>query len=198
MIAMTNIKRIFLHSFFLIGALAASWVYAESLYSESAFRPLTSDNKAFRVGDLLTVQIFENASATSSADTESRRKNNVNAGLNVTQRQPFSLGLSSAGDFDGGGKTQRTNKFLTTITVTVVELLPNGELKLSGEQSLTLNGEQQRVMLTGRARPNDISDGNVVLSTRLADAHITYVGNGDLSDRQKLSWWRQFMDWIGF
>ena len=194
MTAMKKMKRILLICFLSVSAIA----HAESLYSESSFRPYTSDNKAFRVGDLLTVQIFENASASSTADTASRRKNNVNAGANVTEHQPFSLGLSTAGDFDGGGKTQRTNKFLTTLTVSVVEVLPNGDLKLSGEQALTLNDEQQRVILTGRARPNDISDGNVVMSTRLADARITYVGDGDLSDRQKLSWWRKFVDWIGF
>jgi flagellar L-ring protein precursor FlgH len=195
MMAIKNMKSIFLLLLLMMQITSAN---AESLYNAAAFHPFTNDNKAFRVGDMLTVQIFENSTASSTADTATRRKNNLNTGSTLSSHQPFSVGLTAGGDFDGGGKTQRTNKFLTTLTVSVVEVMPNGDLKLAGEQALTLNDEQQRVILTGRARPDDISDGNVVLSTRLADARITYVGEGDLSDRQRLSWWRKFIDWIGF
>lgn len=177
---------------------AAASIHAESLYNESTYRPLTSDNKAFRVGDVLTVQVFENSSASTTTDTTSRRNNGLSANASLFNRIPLSLSLSNSGTFDGGGQTQRTNKFLTTLTVSVVEVMQNGDLRLSGEQLLTVNGEQQKVLLTGRARPYDISDTNVVASTRLADAKITYVGEGDLTDRQKLSWWRKLVDWIGF
>jgi flagellar L-ring protein precursor FlgH len=171
---------------------------AESLYQEGSFRSLTADNKAFRVGDSLTIQVFENSSASTSANTGTRRANDIagsvthNGGKVVGQ-----LGIGVAGDFDGGGRTQRANKLLATLTVTVMEVLPNRELRVAGEQLLTVNDELQKVNLEGRVRPQDISDGNVVLSTRLADARITYVGEGDVSDRARRSGWRRILDWLG-
>ncbi len=179
----------------LLGLLAL--VHAESLYKESSYRPLTGDSKAHRVGDLLTVQVLENSIATSSSDIATRRKNNVNAEVSHGLGKSGQFGLTANGDFDGGGSTQRTNKFLTILTVSVVAVLPNGDLMVAGEQLLNLNDEQQKVNLEGRVRPNDITDGNVVISSRLADARITYLGEGEITDRQKRSWWRKIVDWMG-
>jgi flagellar L-ring protein FlgH len=170
---------------------------ATSLYNESTFRPLTADNKAFRVGDILTVQVFENSSATTSADTGTRRKNNLNAELTHGARRVAETGIAVGGDFDGGGRTQRANRVLITLSVSVKEVLPNGDLRVGGEQLLLVNEEQQKVTLEGRVRPQDVSDGNVVLSTRLADARITYLGEGEVSERQQRAWWRKLLDWVG-
>ncbi|HSV34279.1 MAG TPA: flagellar basal body L-ring protein FlgH [Ramlibacter sp.] len=179
---------------------AVGWlpaVHGTSLYDEATFRPLTADSKAFRVGDMLTVQVFENSSASTTADTGTRRKNAVNAELSHGARRVAETGIGVNGDFDGGGRTQRTNRILTTLSVTVREVLPNGDLRIAGEQSLVINDEQQRVALEGRVRQQDVSDANVVLSTRLADARITYLGEGDVSDRQKRAWWRKVLDSVG-
>lgn len=174
-------------------------VAAESLYQEGSFRPLTADNKAFRVGDSLTVQVFENSSASTSADTGTRRNNDISGSVTQTgNRVVGQLGIGVAGSFDGGGRTQRANKLLATLTVTVQEVLTSGELRVAGEQLLTVNEELQKVNLEGRVRPQDISDGNVVLSTRMADARITYVGEGDVTDRSRRSGWRKVFDWLGF
>ncbi|MHA6882779.1 flagellar basal body L-ring protein FlgH [Ralstonia pseudosolanacearum] len=171
---------------------------AESLYKEGTYRQLTSDNKAFRVGDVITVQVYENSSALTSTDTTTQRKNNLNVGVTTLPAgRQIGGSVGVAGDFDGGGTTQRTNKLLATITVAVQDVLPNGDLRIAGEQLLTVNDEQHKVALEGRVRPQDISDGNVVLSTRLAEAHINYVGEGDLSDRQRRSWWRKLVDFLG-
>jgi flagellar L-ring protein FlgH len=170
---------------------------ATSLYNESTFRPLTADNKAFRVGDILTVQVFENSSATTSADTGTRRKNNLNAELTHGTRRVAETGIAVGGDFDGGGRTQRANRVLITLSVSVKEVLPNGDLRVGGEQLLLVNEEQQKVTLEGRVRPQDVSDSNVVLSTRLADARITYLGEGEVSERQQRAWWRKLLDWVG-
>lgn len=183
---------------FLLALVFATGASAESLYREDSFRPLAGDNKAHRVGDVVTVQVLENSSASTSTDTSTQRKNNLNATLVTPPSHQRSFGLAMSGDFDGGGTTQRTNRLLATLTVSVQGVLPNGDLQLAGEQILTVNGEQHRVQLEGRVRPQDISDANAVLSTRLADARITYVGTGDLSERQKRSVWRSVMDWLGF
>ncbi|WCM91106.1 flagellar basal body L-ring protein FlgH [Acidovorax sp. NCPPB 2350] len=170
---------------------------AESLYNEQTFRPLTADNRAFRVGDVLTVQVFENSSATTSADTGTRRRNGLSAELGHRSGTVAQTGIGVNGDFDGGGRTQRTNRVLATLTVSVREILPNGDLRVAGEQSLTVNQEPQKVTLEGRVRPLDISDGNVVLSTRLADARISYVGEGDIAERSRRPWWRGLLDAMG-
>ena len=173
-------------------------VKAESLYVESSYRALAGDNRAFRVGDLLTVQVYENSSASTSTDTSTQRNNGLNVGI-TTLLSGRQIGgtIAQGGTFDGGGTTQRANKLLTTLSVSVREVLPNGDLRVSGEQLLTVNEEQHKVELDGRVRVQDISSDNVVLSTRLADAHINYIGEGDLSERQKRAWWRHALDWLG-
>lgn len=170
---------------------------AQSLYDEASFRPLTSDNKAFRVGDILTVQVIENSSATTSSDTDTRRKNSLGIDIGKDTGYLKQLNMGVNGDFDGGGRTQRANRLLATISVTVNQITKNGDLQVSGEQVLAVNDEAQKVKLEGRVRLVDISDSNVVLSTRLADARITYVGEGELTERQKRGWWRKILDWFG-
>lgn len=170
---------------------------AESLYQERTFRPLTSDNKAFRPGDVLTVQVFENSTATTSAETDTRRRNAIAAELSHAGRTGAQTSIGVGGEFAGGGRTQRANRLLATLTVTVREVLPNGDLHVAGEQTLLVNQEPQKVTLEGRVRPHDISDANVVLSTRLADARISYVGDGDIALRNRAPWWRNLLDWMG-
>jgi flagellar L-ring protein FlgH len=170
----------------------------ESLYDEASFRPLIGDQKAHRVGDLLTVQVFENSSASTNADTVSRRKSTSEAQLTQTRNRSVGVGLEMGGEFDGGGRTQRANRLLATLSVSIQEVLPSGELRVAGEQLLTVNQEEQKVRVEGRVRQQDISDGNTVLSTRLADAKITYVGDGEVTDRQRRSWLRKAIDWLGF
>jgi flagellar L-ring protein precursor FlgH len=186
-----------LRALVLLGGLLAVTAQATSLYNESTYRPLTADNKAFRVGDLLTVQVFENSSASTSIDTGTRRKNTLNAELTHGSRRVAETGIGVGGDFDGGGRTQRANRVLITLSVSVKEVLPNGDLRVAGEQMLLINQEQQKVTLEGRVRPHDVSDGNVVHSTRLADARITYLGEGEVSQRQQRAWWRKLLDWAG-
>ncbi len=171
---------------------------AQSLFEEGAWRGLTADNKAYRPGDVLTVLVFENTSATSSADTDTRRSNSLAAELAHGSRKVAESSVAVNGAFEGGGRTQRASRLLTTVTVTVQEILPGGQLFVAGTQEVTVNEELQRVSLEGVVRPVDVSDGNVVHSTRIAQARITYVGEGDLTERNRRAWWRRVLDAVGF
>lgn len=173
---------------------------AQSLYDEATFRALTADHRAFRVGDLLTVQVVESATATANADTGTARRNAVGADLTLSNNREHRVAATASvgGDFDGGGSTQRAGRLVALLTVSIRDVQANGDLLVAGEQQLTINDERQRISLTGRVRPQDISEGNVILSSRIADADINYVGEGHLADRQKPAWWRQFTDWLGF
>lgn len=168
-----------------------------SLYDEQTFRPLTADNKAYRVGDVLTVHVMENSAATANADTGTHRSNAVSAELTRAHVPTVRVGVANTGEFDGGGRTVRAGKLLAQLSVTVRAVMPNGDMLVAGEQLLLINDEQQRINLEGRVRRQDISDTNVVLSSRLAEAKITYVGEGELAERQRPAWWRKVMDWMG-
>jgi len=175
-------------------------VRGDSLYAPGTFRPLTVDRKAFGAGDVITVQVFETSSASTSTDTSTQRENGMSAGMGssaISGGRPVSGSLAIGGTFDGGGTTQRANRLLTTLTVTVREVLPNGDLRLEGEQRVKVNEEEHIVRLAGRVRPEDVSAENVVISTRLADGRIEYVGDGDLASRGKKAWWRRILDWVG-
>ncbi len=190
--------RVTLAMLLLSSALWPAAASAQSLYREESWRPYTADNKAFRPGDVLTVQVFETSSAVTSADTGTRRNNRLQAELAHGARPVGQTSISVGGDFDGGGRTQRTSRLLTTVSVTVQEVLPGGQLRVAGVQSLTVNDELQTVKLEGVVRPVDISDANVVQSTRIADARITYLGEGDVTDRGRRPWWRKLLDTVGF
>lgn len=180
----------------LLAAAPAAW--SQSLYDANTFRPLTADSKAFRAGDIVTIQVIENASASANADTGLKRSNS--AGGELRFRSPIpkaALTARATGEFDGGGQTVRNGRLLAQLSVTVREVLPNGDLMVFGEQLLMINEEQQRIDIEGRVRRQDISDNNVVLSTRLADARITYVGEGDVAQRQKPGWWHHLLDLFG-
>ena len=175
-----------------------SGVAAQSLYREDSWRPLTADNKAFRPGDVLTVHVLENSTAVTRADPGPRRNNHLQAELAHGGRSGAQTSVAVGGDFDGGGRTQRAHRLLTTVSVTVQEVLPGGQLRIAGAQSLTVNDELQTVTLEGIVRATDISDANVIPSTRIANARITYLGEGDVTERGRRPWWRKVLDVVGF
>jgi len=173
-------------------ALASS---AQSLFDAKTFRPMTADSKAFRPGDILTIQVIENASASANADTDLKRSNSAGAELRFRSPIPIAGANATANtQFDGGGQTARTGQLLATLSVSVMDVLPNGDLLIAGEQLLVINEEQQRIDIAGRVRPQDITDANTVPSNRVADARITYVGEGDVASRQKTGWLRHILD----
>lgn len=158
----------------------AVWALAAAAAAEvpgPAFPSFVADRIAARVGDSLTVLIFENAQASNSAQRSARKTTRLSgeAGADAdTHRAQGSL----AGAFDGVGQTSRSDRIVASISVVVVDVLPNGDLRLAGEQALTVNGERTLIRLSGRARPADITETNTLLSTRLADARIEYNGAG--------------------
>jgi flagellar L-ring protein FlgH len=170
---------------------------AESLYSESTFRPLASDKRAHLPGDALTVMIYETSSATTSADTSLQKKNEIGVQAGINQRNPQKGSIATNTNFDGGGTVQRSGKLLAQMTVTVTKVAENGDLWVSGQQLLEINSDKQMIKIEGRVRTLDISDTNTVLSYRLAQAKVSYVGEGALSDHQRPGYISRFFSWIG-
>lgn len=156
---------------------------AQSLFDETKYQSLTSDKRSLDVGQSLTVLIYEQASAASTADTDTNRSNNVSAGYNVNaDRESGGIGFSNR--FEGGGTVSRTGRLMASITVTIVDITKQGELLVDGGQIIELNNETQHIHLQGRVRKEDVSTENTVISNRVADAKIVYKGDGLLGKRQ--------------
>lgn len=169
---------------------------AESLYKPGTFQPMTSDLRPRQPGDLITVMVYENASASTTADTSAGRDATVGVDLR-SPHKAYAGAINASNRTEGRGRTQREGKVLAQITVAIVSIAKNGDLLVRGEQMLEINNERQQISVEGRIRPHDVSDTNVVLSTRLANARIRYSGQGDLSDKQRPAWWQQFLTWFG-
>jgi flagellar L-ring protein precursor FlgH len=179
---------------------AGAVLAAESLYREDRFQSLTSDRKGHRVGDLVTVQIVETSTASSSADTALNRSSNVGLGVNLQRTvvgRHLDASVATNSDTDGRGRTARSGQLLAQVTVSIVEILPNGDLKLSGEQTISINDEKQQIRLEGRIRPNDLMENNVVLSSKLADTKISYEGEGVVGEKQRPGWWQRVLTVLG-
>lgn len=158
----------------------ASASHADDLYKPTAWSALSTDRVARQIGDTLTVVVFQTAEASNTAKSDSLRSTKLGG-----QLQGGSLdeagSLSFGGGYSGGGQVQRSERFVTRISVTVREVLPNGDLIIVGEQRLRINGETSNIGVRGRVRPADVAGDNSVASSRIADAQIDYDGHGFVS-----------------
>ncbi|WP_043991738.1 flagellar basal body L-ring protein FlgH [Vibrio sp. AND4] len=174
-----------------------------SLYRHQYTMTLFQDRRAYRVGDVLTVQLFEETSSSKKAGTQFGKSSTVDFAVPTIGTKTINeLGVSVDGSrsFDGSSSSSQGNKLQGAITVTVHEVLPNGVLRISGEKWLRLNQGDEFIRLTGIVRVDDISRSNQVSSQRIADARITYAGRGALADSNAAGWLTQFFNspWVPF
>lgn len=179
---------------------------------ESQFNRLFSDTKAQGVGDIVTVLVVESATASGSATTATKRDSSVDAEITqmleldkpIRHRLEPSKGPGPKtavkgqiqSDFEGSGDTTRSGKLSTTVAATVVEVFPNGNLRIEGQRELKLNNEKQYITIRGVVRPRDLSFNNTVRSIAIADAQIEYSGKGVISDKQRPGWLVRILDWF--
>jgi flagellar L-ring protein FlgH len=167
-----------------------------SLYNPATFAGLTTDRRARRVGDLLTIRLVERTQARKSASADSARDGSTD--ITLPQSPPFTSvpdGLLRGGStqqFSGSGSAAQDNQLSGDITVTVARVLPGGVLAVAGEKRLTLNRGEEQVQLTGLVRIDDLGPDNSVPSTRVADARIRYSGSGQIADQSRQGWLARF------
>lgn len=170
---------------------------AQNLYRSDQYRPLVSDRRAHRVGDIITVLVVENASASATAGTNTDKNNDLGVQFSSPNTTQKNYGLSVDQNYDGGGKSARTGKLLAQISVVVKAIEPNGDLQINGIQDIEINDEKQTINLAGKVRSIDVDERNTVLSTRVANAKITYVGNGVLAESQHKGWLSRLITLFG-
>jgi len=171
---------------------------ANSLWRVGA-RTFFHDQRASKVGDILTVLINIDDSAKTTNETTTARTSGVTAGIPHLLGLESSLGKILPGAYDpanalststktsqdGSGAVNRQEKIQTSIAVNVASVLPNGNLVIQGTQEVRINNEVRQLTVAGLVRPEDISAANTIQHTQIAEARINYGGRGDISRVQK-------------
>ncbi|VWD13312.1 flagellar basal body L-ring protein [Burkholderia lata] len=178
----------------LLGAIPAP---AADLYQGSTYEPLTADRRASRPGDIVTILIYENSSASNTADTSTKTGFGVQGNVSTLYAGKNSAQIGLGDNYGGKGQIQRTGRLLAQLSASVTGVTPSGDLVVAGTQDIDVNGEKTRIRLEGRIRPIDIAANNTVLSTRLADAKIDYTGEGFITDRSRPGLIPRFLGWLG-
>ena len=169
---------------------------AADLYRTETYVPLTADTRSFRAGDALTVVIVESSTAESDAASSRSRDFKLTGAVQGTTIR-HGAGLSLDRQDDNSGSTDRSGNLQAVITARIQSVAPNGDLSLHGVQSITVNGEAQRIELSGVVRPIDVSSNNVVLSTRISNAVIDYSGKGFVDRSQRQGIISRLFDYLG-
>ncbi len=166
--------------------ICASTARAESLWSDKK-GSMFSDFRAHKKGDILTVLVMESASSTQSATTDSSRSstNSIGPGTGFLFKNLPGMAYGGTSTSNGDGSTNRTSNLVTTLAVTVTDVLDNGNLVIQGERDLQTNEETQHLVLTGSVRAVDVGPANTISSTMIADAKIKLTGQGPVGSRQK-------------
>lgn len=184
-----------------------------SLWMDTAAQgSLFLDYKSRHVGDILTVNIVESASASNSNTTNTSKSTAISSTLTNLMGLPTNLGvtnflgtgnplnmdnaLDSSNTFTGQGSKSKADTVKGTIAARVIQVLPSGNLVIEGHREIIVDNEKQTITLSGIVRQKDIDANNTVESTSIADAKIAYSGSGMLSDANKPGWLVTLLNWI--
>jgi flagellar L-ring protein precursor FlgH len=169
-----------------------------SLFQAASYRPGFEDRRARAVGDIVTIQIVENVSASQVSSSTANRTSSMQAGvsafpfLSPVDQANLNVGTSSASDFSGKGGTVSANTFTGSITTTVMEVLPNGHLMVVGEKQIGVNQNVDVLRFSGTVDPRLVLPGGIVSSTQVANARIESKGRGAQGEAQTVGWLTRF------
>ncbi|MES9875555.1 MAG: flagellar basal body L-ring protein FlgH [Candidatus Sedimenticola sp. PURPLELP] len=168
------------------------------------------DMRARRVGDMLTIKLMEKTDASKTTATNVSKSNSTSVTnptilgstpqfdtpsiVPLASNKDNNLGMSLASDssFAGAGDSAQSNNLTGDITVSVVEVMPNGYLVIRGEKRIGINQGNEYIKVSGIVRPADIDSTNTVLSTKLADPTLIYVGDGAVAESNSMGWLSRF------
>lgn len=176
-----------------------------SLYSDNSAITLFTDRKASRVGDIINVILQEQTTSKKSSNIDLTKDNTIEIGgasdsplvLGTTPgvgNISLVTGVDGEREFKGEAEADQSNQLRGNISVTVVDVYPNGTLLVRGEKWLTLNSGDEYIRLSGLIRPDDVTPENTVISTKIANARITYSGTGTFANSQQMGWLGKFFN----
>ena len=161
-----------------------------SLFQAVSYRPAFEDPRARTIGDTITIQIVENVTASQVSKSTSNRTTSMDAGISAAPLisamdiANLKVGAASTNDFSGKGGTESANTFAGTITATVVEVLPNGHMIVTGEKQVGVNQTVDVLRFSGTVDPKTVQPGNVVSSNKVANARMESRGRGAQAEAQ--------------
>lgn len=179
---------------------------------ETSENLLFADTKAKQVGDIVTVQLEEAFESTNSATTGISKDSQIDLGISTVLGLPTDYGMSnflglknpfdpsvqaeSSRSTNGSGTTTRGGSMTGTLAAVIKEELPHGVFRIEGRRTVTVNNEDQMMVLTGLIRRVDIGFANSISSQQIANANIIYTGKGVISDEQNVGWLMRFFAWV--
>lgn len=169
-----------------------------SLFQTASYRPAFEDRRARQVGDTVTIQIIENVTASQKSSSTMNRNSSVDAAISALPMQSaaglgkFNVGATTANDFSGKGGTESANTFSGSITATVIEVLPNGHLVVSGEKQIGVNQNVDVLRFSGTVDPRLVQPGSIVSSTQVANVRVESRGRGAQGEAQTVGWVSRF------
>jgi len=170
-----------------------------AVYAGAGGLALFEDQRPRGVGDILTIVISERVNASKNSGASASRDASVGAAFDVLPK--FLVGLlrdqdaqlSGSSKLDAKGRASAANTFNGVITVTVTDVLPNGNLLVSGEKQMGINQGTEFIRFSGVVNPRTVTgDSNTVLSTQVADARIEYTARGYIDEAQHMGWLQRF------
>jgi flagellar L-ring protein precursor FlgH len=174
-----------------------------AIYQAGYDVPLFENAVAHRVGDTLTIRLVERTNASKSSTTNTSKSSKVEFPLpNVAGSpiDPLQVDIDNESQFSGKGDSAQSNRLEGDITVTVAKRLANGNLLVRGQKWITINQGSEFVRIQGIVRPVDIEPSNTILSTKVADAVISYGAKGSLADANRPGLLSRFfsLPWLPF
>ena len=169
-----------------------------SLFQTVSYRPGFEDRRARLIGDVVTIEIVENVTASQKSSSTANRSGSIATGisafplLGAGDLGKISVGASSANDFSGKGGTESANTFQGTITATVIDVLPNGHLVVAGDKQIGVNQNVDVLRFSGTIDPRVVQPGSIVSSTQVANARIESRGRGAQGEAQTVGWFSRF------
>ncbi|MEM7562786.1 MAG: flagellar basal body L-ring protein FlgH [Pseudomonadota bacterium] len=174
-----------------------------SIFQSGRSIRLFEDNKAFRIGDVLSVTLSESTNASKSAATNTAKDNDVgitgstilgSTGPTIDGNVVLNNSVDASRSFSGSGDSAQSNSLTGEIAVTVTDILPSGNLIVRGEKIIGLNQGAEYIRISGLVRPQDVSTDNIVLSRKLANARIYYGGGGVIAESNTKGWLARLFD----
>ena len=173
-----------------------------AIYQAQTMRPLFEDRRARHIGDIITIHLVERNVAEKNTNAQTSRTSDLTTGISAESSTSLfkPLGLTASGgtasSFSGSGAAAANNAFTGTITVTVIDVYPNGNLLVSGEKIVAINQGHEYIRFSGVINPQHITYANAVQSTQVADARIEYLGSGALSESGAVPWLQRFFNTV--
>ncbi len=194
-----SLNKLIVVLFLILAGISA--IIATPSFCQYGSQSLFTDHRAMQVGDIVTILIVEYSSAKSEAN--SKNSKNTDRGVTVTgggrtqaYMPMFGLKGQMKNSYDNDAETSRKGSLTGKITATITDITSTGNLIIKGEREVIVNGEKEKMTVSGVIRPEDISSDNTILSVNIGDAQISYQGKGMVDKGQKPGFITRFLGWL--